>query len=121
MLDTAIKLYERAAVAVAVGNIALTFADQGLSAQAEQLFTRAIALAQALNTPYYLVGCALYGRAELYARREDYAAAKVSNDEALRIASEAECADIQPQSPDPIHRSARGVGPDRSVGGGNGV
>ncbi len=94
VLDTAITLYERAAAAVAVGNIAWTFADQGLPERAEQLFARAITLAQALNIPYYLVD-ALYGRAELHARRGDYAAAQVSNNEALRIAEEAECPDIQ--------------------------
>ncbi len=94
VLDTAIRLYERAAVAVAVGNIAWTFADQGLPERAAQLFARAIALARALNIPYYLVD-ALYGRAELHARRGEYGAAQIRNDEALRIAGEAECPDIQ--------------------------
>jgi class 3 adenylate cyclase/tetratricopeptide (TPR) repeat protein len=96
-LDTAIKLYERTAAAVALNNLAWTYFYLGTHDQAAHLFGKAIALAQALSIPYYLVD-ALHGKAQLHARRGEYAEALSWNEQALRVAAANECPDIELQA-----------------------
>jgi class 3 adenylate cyclase/tetratricopeptide (TPR) repeat protein len=96
-LDTAIKLYERTVVAAALSNIAWTYFKSGGYDEAAPLFGKAIALARALRIPYYLVDM-LHGKAQLHARLGAHAEALSWNEQALRIAAESECPDIELQA-----------------------
>jgi adenylate cyclase len=92
-LGAAIELDDRMAATVTIENIAYTNMAQGSYDRAERLFTKAAALAQALNLPYFLVAD-LQGQAELCAARGDYVPSQATNDEALRIAAQIERKDI---------------------------
>ena len=71
---------------VTVGNLATVNAAQGQFADAEQLFTHAIALARAVNIPYFLCEY-LHGMAEMYCAQDNHDSASL-NDEALSIAQQ---------------------------------
>jgi len=92
-LDAAIELDHRMVAMVTVENIAHTYVGQGHDQDAERLFDMAIALAEALGIPYYLVAD-LYGKAELLFAQRRYTEAQAANDEALRVALQVERRDI---------------------------
>jgi DNA-binding SARP family transcriptional activator/transposase/Tfp pilus assembly protein PilF len=71
----------------ALGNIATATMEQGRAAEAEQLFHKAITLARALETNYYL-SISLAGLAQLYTRQGRWAAALPLAEEALGLAAE---------------------------------
>ena len=96
-LDTAIKLYERMAVALALGNIAWAYFKLDNYQEAALLFSKSMALAQALNIPYYLVD-SLHGRAQLHAHQGEHAEALAWNEQALRIAAASGRSDIELQA-----------------------
>jgi class 3 adenylate cyclase/tetratricopeptide (TPR) repeat protein len=96
-LQIAADLGDWPAIAAALGNLAFCLDGQGRADAADAVYERAIALGRSLGTPDFLAGD-LYHRADLCARRGQYAAARDYNAEALAVAAEVERRDIQLQA-----------------------
>jgi tetratricopeptide (TPR) repeat protein len=87
-LQIGIETEARLIVALALNDIAAAYAEQGEYQEAERRYRQSIAIYRLLDLPHMLWQ-ALHQLAELYVRRQQYAAAEAANEEALREASRA--------------------------------
>ena len=93
-LDVVAEVGDRVGVTMMVGNLALTLAAMEKDDEAESLFDHAIALARAVETPYFLCEY-LHHSAKLFVRQGRYEEAITRNDEALDVARAIERRDVE--------------------------
>jgi tetratricopeptide (TPR) repeat protein len=94
LLEVMLESGDRQGVAIALGNMIRLFTGLGRYPEAEKVSRQALALGKVINIPLYLCEY-MYDTAELYARQGRHSEALAANDDALKIATRIDRADIR--------------------------